>query len=181
MAVLAEAISVIFKCASLDEKYGGGAKAFADFCRRVNNSYCCDGELARLGFIQPNEAKSFVEKATLVGLVHVKNGACVDMVVVDQRGGPLQRCEWIDFGIADLPGEPAPKVAACRMVGTKIDEVTVPDGWRYETSISRKIVEGAASAAKRAAQAKPPLAVYAKGHQPQPPLELQLGLRRVKK
>lgn len=179
MAVLAEAISVIFKCASLDEKYGGGAKAFADFCRRVNNSYCCDGELARLGFTQPDHAKAFVEKATLVGLVHVKNGTCVDMVVVDQRGGPLQRCDWVDFGIADLPGEPAPKVAACRMVGTKIADVTVPEGWRYETSISRKVAE--AAAAEAAKSAKPGLAVYASGRASQTPLELKLGLRRVKK
>lgn len=188
MAVLVEALSVILRCDSLEKTYRDGVAGFAEFCRTINNSYCCDGELVRMGFTRPEEVGRFIERVGLLGLVHVRQGQAIDLVVADQRGGLLQSCDWADFGLAQLPAALAkgsttpPKVAACRRVGAATTEITVPEGWRWEKSISRQVARADEEEAKwaRKAAPKPGLAgLYTKPAAP--PLADILGLSRPKK
>ncbi len=51
MAVLIEGISVVVPVDVLEEKYPGGLDAYANDC--PNQTFCCDGELTRVGFMTP--------------------------------------------------------------------------------------------------------------------------------
>lgn len=136
MAVLIEAISVVVRVDVLERSYPGGWKGYRDAA--PNATFCCDPELSRVGFMRPDEVERHVASLAGRGLMYRLggNGPAVDLVVVDQRLGPMVACDWIEFGhIAAGPkGEP---VAACRLVGSKIPILMSPVGWTYDHSLSQ--------------------------------------------
>ena len=133
MAVLVEAISVIVSCAVIEARYPGGWDAFQKLV--PNSTLCSDGELVRIGFMAPMDAKAFVEQLQKAGLVFVRNGKAVDVAVVDQLQGPTAACDWMEYG--QLPyGDSDKRVAACRAACSRSTQVATPPGWEYERSLS---------------------------------------------
>ncbi len=134
MAVLVEAISVIVRRSAVDAKFPGGWPAFASAA--PNFTFCADGEIARVGFMSPADVEGYVRSLDRVGLTYLDGGKAIDLVVVDQMGGPASPSGWLEFGHVDLTGAGA-KVAACRLVGSRVASIMLPEGWEYEGSLSQ--------------------------------------------
>jgi hypothetical protein len=136
MAILIEAISVVIRVETLFARFPGGWEAF---CTLVPNStLCSDNELVRVGFMVPADVEAFVKRLEAEGLVYVVNGDAQDLVVVDQLRGPMANCGWIEFGWINLDGDTKRRVAAARLVGGSERKLWMPEGWRWEESLSRQ-------------------------------------------
>jgi hypothetical protein len=142
MAVLCEAISVVTRTRSVQEKFVGGFRGFLDSI--PNNTYCSDGELERVGFLNPEEAREFVAVLENSGLTFHANNECVDICVVDMLRGPTLKCSWIEFtkmafgegkvSVAWLfEGKRLP-IDGVHMRGLSVDLHT-PPGWEYDESL----------------------------------------------
>lgn len=137
MAVLVEAMSVIVSRNSIEEKYPGGWEAFVESV--PNETLCADDEIARIGFMTPNDVNRFIRQLVMNGLVFVKDGRGVDIAVGDQLSGITSPCDWLEFGHINLTPTGS-KVAACRKVGSDLMSLSTPIGWKYEGSLSHKYV-----------------------------------------
>lgn len=137
MAVLVEAMSVIVRRNSIEEKYPGGWQAFVEAV--PNETLCGDDEIARIGFMTPNDVNGYIRQLQMNGLVFVKDGRSVDIAVGDQVSGITSPCDWLEFGHINLTATGS-RIAACRLVGSKLMSVSTPDGWKYEGSLSHKYV-----------------------------------------
>lgn len=143
MAVLIEGISVVIRCSAIFGRFPGSWPAFRDAV--PNKTLCCDNELARVGFMTPDDTKHYVEQLAAYGIVYLSDGKGQDVVVADQQRGMAAPCDWAEFGRIDWNGNPKKQVAACRAVGSQCRQVFTPDGWAYENSLSsqfRFVVNG---------------------------------------
>ena len=133
MPVLANNVSVIVKAAAVDAKYPGGREAFRIQC---GESYCDDGELARVGFPSLQQATEFVCALADRGLspYNSRTGFAEDMIVASEDRGLAIRCDWAEFGLFDLNGNPAVRVPACRALGTDSVELAIPSEWCQDES-----------------------------------------------
>jgi hypothetical protein len=136
MSVLVEGISVICRMDSVHEKFRGGWSAFEALV--PNQTLCCDREVVRVGFMTPADVEAFVGRLTEGGLEWLRDGECVDIATADQLVGPLNKCSWLEFGRASCDGDPEHRVAICRLAGSKGSRLYLPDGWKYERSLSRR-------------------------------------------
>lgn len=96
MSVLLEAISVIARRGTIEEKYPGGMAAYETHC--PNKTFCADQHLVRIGFMTPADVEGFARVLASFGLVHLRQGEAIDFVIVDQFRGPTSPCVWIDGG-----------------------------------------------------------------------------------
>jgi len=133
MPVLVEALSVVIKAKRIEAAYPGAWDGFvADV---PNDTLCSDGALVRLGFMTPKDLNACVKGLELHGLIHLNDGKAEDFVLVDQQRGPLEPCEWIQFGkMRNEHGD----VSICRMAGSTDETFVAPDGWTYESSLSHR-------------------------------------------
>jgi len=134
MAVLVEAISAIVRVQAIDERYGGGWASFV--ARAPNKTLCSDNEIARIGFMNPDDCKAFVDHLDNIGIVFLRDGQAQDVVVADQLRGFTAPCEWADFGRIEL--NHGQMVSAAQLQGTGSPQVFCPEGWTYEGSLSQQ-------------------------------------------
>jgi len=154
MAVLCEAISVIVRRDSIEEFFLGGWEEFLKII--PNSTMCTDGELVRVGFMEPKYVEEFVHaivdrglqfKPLMNPLDDLRN--IDDLAVVDQMTGLTGECSWLEQ--TRLPiGESKVEVLICwlfegeriasgiHMTGKSMDLYT-PEGWSPENSIKRKL------------------------------------------
>lgn len=135
MAVLIEAISVVVRVASIHDAFAGGWSAFEELI--PNATLCCDNEIARVGFMVPADAESFINKLESKGLRFIVDGESVHIVVMEQNRGPMAKCTWAEFGHIDLDGNPDHRIAACRLIDSGEPQLFTPAGWEYESSLSQ--------------------------------------------
>jgi hypothetical protein len=135
MAVLVEANSVIVRVAAIHEKLQGGMEAF----RRLvpNKTFCSDNELARVGFMTPQDVRTFEERLQQHGLIYWENGRAVDFVFANQIEGLTAHSTWAEYGRVPLGGNSAHIVGACRLTGSQQIQVFTPEGWQFEGSMSQ--------------------------------------------
>ena len=133
MAVLIEGISVITRADSLLEKFPGGWKGFEAIV--PNQTLCADNEIVRVGFMMPQDVEAFIKALQKAGLVFQKDGAAVDIAVVDQRRGLTTRCDWLEFGHVEI-GPRGESVSSCRLAGSLNNQIVCPPDWKYEGSLS---------------------------------------------
>jgi hypothetical protein len=132
MAVLCEAISVAVKAGRIQELPG-----WDEFKSLVANAtLCADGELVRVGFMHPDSVKKFIDQLEDGGLRYRDGSTALDLVVGDQMSGPLANCDWLEFGRIDLGEGGSQVISAAKLLGSAIDTVSCPDGWKYDGSIS---------------------------------------------
>lgn len=135
MAVLIEAISVVVRAQAIIEIYPGGWEQFRHDV--PNQTLCADGEIARVGFMNPNDVQKYVSFLEANRLIFQSNGRCRDIAVVDQQRGFTIPCEWADFGRIFIDSSQTQRVSACRLKGSTQRIVSYPDGWEYENSLSK--------------------------------------------
>jgi len=133
MAVLIEAISVVIKADALLSAFSGDWEAF----KRIvpNKTLCADNELVRVGFMTPDDVQAFIEKLETYGLCFRKDGKALDIAVVDQQRGLTTECSWAEFGHVNI-GNGKQRVAACRLIGSTLNQAATPPGWESENSLS---------------------------------------------
>lgn len=136
MAVIVEGISVVIRCDAIRDRHVGSLKAF--MAELPNESFCADGELARVGFMSPSDAKAYVEHLGRRGLCYAVDGIAKDLVVVDQRTGMRANCTWALFGSTDWEKDPKRPIVVCAALPTHVDGVVVPRGWIFERSLSAR-------------------------------------------
>lgn len=135
MAVLTEGISVVVRVDAIQARYLGGWEAFA--ANAPNATLCWDGELARVGFMAPQDTQAFVETLEDQGLTYLDGGMAHDMLVVDQLRGPMAPCDTIECEYLDLEDDPERRVLTARLKGSTQEVMYTPDGWTFETSLTR--------------------------------------------
>jgi hypothetical protein len=133
MAVLVEATSVIVRVAAIQERYVGGWISFAR--SPPNKTLCSDNELARIGFMSPDDCRAFVDGLNRLGIVFARDGESRDIVVADQLRGFTVPCNWADFGRIEISH--GQTVSAVQLKGSASRQVFCPDGWKYEGSLSQ--------------------------------------------
>jgi len=133
MAVLIEAISVVIRADALLKVFHGDWEGF----KRIvpNQTLCVDNEIVRVGFMTPDDVKSFIKKLEVIGLTFLRDDQSVDIAVVDQMKGLSARCQWLEFGHVNMT-EGGQRVAVCRLVGSDVMQVVTPPEWEYEKSLS---------------------------------------------
>ena len=131
MAVLCEAISVIVRVDRITAM-PNGMQGFHSMV--PNSTYCVDDELVRVGFMSHDDVAHFVRQLEQQGLTYLRDGAAVDLIVVDQQRGPLAPCSWIDFGHVELQDG---SVAAAQLTGSTLHQILMPEGWTYNGSLSQ--------------------------------------------
>jgi hypothetical protein len=132
MAVLVEGISAIVRVQAVHERFPGGWEAFVS--KIPNQTVCSDNELARIGFMTPEDCKAFVDYLESVGIVFQRNGQAQDIVVADQMRGFTVPCEWAGFGHVEL--QPGQIVSAVQLKDATDRQLFCPEGWKYEASLS---------------------------------------------
>lgn len=133
MAVLVEAISVIMRVEAVMEAFSGDFEAFVEFV--PNNTLCVDNEIARVGFMTPDDVESFIHKLENRGMRYLQDEKAIDIVVIDQLRGSAAACDWVEFG--KIPWDDNDHVvSAARLVGSEQHTLMTPDGWEYENSLS---------------------------------------------
>ncbi len=95
-----------------------------------------DDEIVRLGFLDGDEAKEFKNKLESLNLVYQSSEGAQDFVLVDQIYGPTSKCNWLECGHVDINNDPNMKVSACRIAGGQDGTIVLPDGWKYENSLT---------------------------------------------
>lgn len=131
MAVLVESISIVLRLDAIDQKFRGGAGAFQALYGAVG--LASDGELVRLGMVEPNAAYALAQRLEAEGLVHLAGGAAVDFVVIDQLRGMMSACDWCEYGAVTSTGH---RVQAARLKGSQKAGLAVPLNWAFEHSQS---------------------------------------------
>ena len=135
MAVLVEGISVVVSCAAISRSHSGGLAQFQ--YELPNKSFCADGELACVRFMTPIDVHAYVKQLESRGLSHVRaSAAAADLVIVDQLTGFRADCDWAEFGMTSLKGDPQFPIAVCRALPSSVQQVSTPLGWTFETSLS---------------------------------------------
>ena len=133
MAVLVEGISVIVRRDSVVARYSGGWDQFV--ADAPNRTFCADSDLARIGFMAPDDVAAFIDFLQKRGLVFLEDGRAVDFCVCDQQSGPTCGCSWVEFGQIEFDNY---RVAAARLAGSTSLDLHTPDSWSYENSLSRQ-------------------------------------------
>ena len=144
MAVLVEGISVLIRLDSVQEKMDGGDARLKLLI--PNATFCSDGELARVGFMDPAAVGLFIDELKECGLTFIEDRKAIDIVVCDQQSGPTTDCDWLEFGHLPIDGG---KVGAgwlfegermghgLHFKGLEIS-FAAPNGWKFKGSMSDK-------------------------------------------
>ena len=103
-----------------------------------NQTLCGDREIARVGFMSPDDTREFVQELEAQGLEYLNNGEAVDIVVADQQRGLAARCPWAEFGRIPWGGDGSKPVPAVRLVNSTSNELMTPDDWDFEGSLAQK-------------------------------------------
>lgn len=135
MPVLVEATAVIIRGAAIGERIPGGWDALGTSL--PGQGICSDDELVSISLFDPAEVRGLVERLVALGMRFGWEGNFEDIAFADQKRGLITPCDWVVFetvgiGISGTP----PNVAICRLAGSHSHELRVPDGWRYQGSLS---------------------------------------------
>lgn len=133
MAVLIEAISVVFRKEKIDEQFAGGWTAFLG--EAPNRTLFSDGDIGCIGFMHPDDVEKYVSYLESFGLDFDIGGQTKDIAVVDQIRGFTISSPWLGFGELDKDGN---AVRACWLSSAEPGFVFTRRGWRFEGSLSQK-------------------------------------------
>jgi hypothetical protein len=136
MPVLVEVFSVITRRSRIEECYPGGVDGFFRDC--PNRTACADEHLVRVGFMDPESVRDFVERLQTTGLVYRDDqGQAMDLVVATQGKGPAIPCDWAEFFLVNLSGA---NVEICRMAGTDSHRLACPAWWRPKKAAQTSLI-----------------------------------------
>lgn len=130
MPVLLDGTSVVVRLDAISERYPGFWPRFVD--ELPNRTLCCDGDLARVGFMDTRDATAFVASLVERGLIAERNGKAVDCAIVERDAGPTIPCPWLERNVVQFQGGP---ITVCRLVTGASTRIAVPDGWNHDARL----------------------------------------------
>ena len=138
MAIICEALSVFILIEAIDQSFDGGSDAFKETI--PNETFLSDGEIARVGFMSPYDAREYIERLETMGLNNKDPKERNTIAVVDQEAGlvgekpPLYQprpCDWIEVGHVEIDYEDEViRILAARLKGSKISKIITGNDWR---------------------------------------------------
>ncbi|RDB43738.1 hypothetical protein DU490_06085 [Halomonas sp. DQ26W] len=135
MAVLVEATAVILRAEAVEERITGGWDALRTCLPETG--VCSDDELVSISLVDPAAVRSLVERLVELGLHFDWEGNVEDIGFADQKRGLITPCDWLTFETVNIGiGGTPPSVAICRLAGSQSHELRLPEGWRYQGSLS---------------------------------------------
>jgi hypothetical protein len=135
MAVLVEAISVVIRLETIAEKYPGGVEQYITDC--PTRTLCMDEEIVRVGFMSPVDMRAFIEDLVGLGFNYIEDEGFDEIAVVDQFDGIFLPCNWLEY-LKLVIFEGDIRVMICKRIGAAIGNIVFPDGWDYQTSLSKR-------------------------------------------
>ena len=142
MAVFCEFISVIIRKDSIEKYYPGGWNNFA--MSAGGRNMCCDGEIVRIGSMNPHDAHLDIENLKSKGLQFNQsliNSTSIreidDVVVLDQFVGHHESRDWLEFGDTVFNER---KYFSCWLKGSSIETLAFPLGYLNQMSGKRQII-----------------------------------------
>lgn len=133
MAVLIEAISVVFRKKAIEETFPGGWTAFLG--EAPNRTLFSDGDIGCIGFMHPDDVGKYVFYLESFGLDFDIGGQTKDIAVVDQIRGFAIPSPWLSFGELAKDGN---NVKVCWLSSTDPNFIFTRRGWEFEGSLSQK-------------------------------------------
>jgi hypothetical protein len=122
------------KVQAIRDRLAGGCSAFNDGV--PNNTLCSDGEVARVGFMNPYDAEAYIEGLERHGLTALRDGKSQDITFAVQAEGITVPCDWLEFGRIDIA--PDQNISTVWLKGGANRKVICPANWTYEKSLSRQ-------------------------------------------
>jgi len=135
MAVLIEALCVIIRRSTIDEKYPGGWDKFEADHKTL--PFCADDKIVRVGFTAPLGMRIFIRELEKLGFAYMKGGNSAEIAIVDQSRGLMAPCDWLEYGHVTI-GDRRTKVAACRLAGCPSKSIVLPLRWTFKHSLSER-------------------------------------------
>ena len=137
MAVLVEATAILVRGSAIEEKVAGGWEVFQ--AALPGGNVCSDDELVSISLIEPTEVRQLAEKLAALGLGFAWDGYFEDIAFADQKRGIITQCSWLEFDTVNIGiGGTPPEVAVCRLANSQSHELRVPEGWRYQGSLTEQ-------------------------------------------
>jgi hypothetical protein len=93
MGVCCQAYSVVVRNTVIEERMVGGVDQYKKLC--PNRTFCTDGFICRIGFMNLVDAKNFVSTVVVSKMLNTSSG---DFVIVDPALGSLPKPDWLTFG-----------------------------------------------------------------------------------
>ena len=134
MAVLVEAVSVVVRRDSIDQRLAGGWEAFVAAVPTAQ--FCYDSEIARVGFMADADAETFVAHLRALGLLAGTSSTETDVCIIEQLGRSGVPADWLGVSRLSTP-EIGGEVAVAFLKGTTETRVVMPGGWKFEGSASQ--------------------------------------------
>jgi hypothetical protein len=130
MAVLCDAISVIVAVQAIENNIPGGLETYR---RNAPKSFCTDGYITRVGFMNRDDVAYWIGKLQDFGLVFIEDtdseaAVAIDIAVVDQVKGPTCEVPWLATAVED-------GVRWAWSTTNGRGELVAHDGWSSEDSI----------------------------------------------
>lgn len=138
MTILIEAISIVVRCDSLERLGSEGLDIF--YSSIPNQTYYSDGSLARVGFMDEQDALDFIAFLESLGLRHLQGEESVDFAIVLQGQKESSRCEWLERFEIDCQGTVLDMAAFVDAEGNvhleeEPGEFVASDGWSLDEAI----------------------------------------------
>jgi len=95
MAVLILGVNVVIKVDVINRLYPNGIQGVEDEC--PNQTFCTDGNIARIGFMNFNDANAYTNKLKDYGMTHKISGICIDFTQFSGELGLEPGCDWINL------------------------------------------------------------------------------------
>ena len=120
MGVIAEAISVVIRVATIEARLPGGLAEYERLC--PNNTFCHDESICRVGFMRPSDAREYVNHLISLGFEGPQKQRSTELAVVDQASGFLMPCDWLQLDRRE-------GVTIAWLKGTELAHFVAPPGW----------------------------------------------------
>ena len=121
MGVLAEAISVVIRKGTLEERLPGGLEEYERRC--PNDTLCYDESICRVGFMALADAQEYVDNLISLGFVGPNEQESTEIAIIDQESGLLFPCDWLQLG---RQGD----VTIAWLKGTELTHFAAPPSWK---------------------------------------------------
>lgn len=118
--------------------FNGGWETFKTLV--PSETLCADEEIARVGFMSPGEVEAFCSSLELVGLVYRGGEGAADFTVTDQQRGIMYQTPWLQCGKIPRQGREDQMITACRLKGSVVKQLIMPDDWEWESSLSQEFL-----------------------------------------
>jgi hypothetical protein len=128
MPVFCEFISVIILRDSIDKYFQGGWQRFV--LELPNRSMCTDGEVVRVGFMNPNDTYMYIDDLKNGGLQYnqsINHSSTIreidDIAGLDHKIGGRDKRDWLKFGDRKFDNR---EYFCCWLKGTSIETLAFP-------------------------------------------------------